>query len=65
MKSLFLLSVHLEGSEFGDSYALGRIIVNIIFFVPIIYVCFLNRSRRRQGDSIFGMLEVAAVSLLV
>jgi hypothetical protein len=47
MKGIWWLSVHLEGTSFQDNYALARIILDIIFFVCIVYA----RSRLSSQQS--------------
>ena len=37
MRGIWLLQVQLIGTSFSNSYALARIIINIVFFVLIVF----------------------------
>ena len=65
MKGIWWLSVHLAGSSFQDGYALGRIIMDIIFFICIIYAKSRLASQQDSTKNKFWGIRYGADVLIL
>jgi hypothetical protein len=65
MKGIWWLSVHLDGTSFQDSYALARIIMDIIFFVFIVYARSRLSSQQSSTRNKFWQIRYGADVLIL
>ncbi|OCK81696.1 hypothetical protein K432DRAFT_403557 [Lepidopterella palustris CBS 459.81] len=63
MKGLWALKVHLTGTSFKGNYELARIIIDIIFFVAIIYAWTRQPAREKKRKAYHGIIYSADILL--
>jgi hypothetical protein len=64
MKGLWSVSTYLQGKSFDDTYAVGRISIDIVFFLVIVFA-WNRQPRPTKFESSFDGIGYGTICLLV